>query len=127
MTDGSLAQHVTMMYNLVHGAFGGSFLNHQFLNCACAPTWPDSPANIVAQLDANGIMTKDGQVTPDGFAINTSYTINSPHPARITDKTLLVPHQTAPTSGDRLSDRGASWGRHSGGRSPPHAGAAHPL
>jgi len=26
----------------------------------------------VAQLDSNGIMTKDGQVTPDGFAINTS-------------------------------------------------------
>src|SRR5262245_2415826 len=103
MPEGKLAQQFTLMDNFFHGAFGGSFLNHQFLICACAPTWPDAPSDIVAQLDSNGIMSKDGQVTPDGFAVNTSYTVNTPHPA---SATVLVPQQTAPTIGDRLSDAG---------------------
>jgi hypothetical protein len=29
-------------------------------------------------------MTKDGQVTPDGYAVNTSYPVNGPHPASVT-------------------------------------------
>ena len=79
MPEGKLAQQYTMMDNFFHAAFGGSFLNHQFLICACAPTLARTrPPSIVAQLDANGIMTKDGQVTPDGFAVNTSYTVNTP-------------------------------------------------
>ena len=49
-----------------------------------------------------------GQVTPDGFAVNTSYTVNSPHPKSQTDPTRLVPGQTMPTIGDRLSERGVS-------------------
>src|ERR1700736_1581818 len=99
MPEGKLAQQFTMLDNFFHAAFGGSFLNHQFLICACAPTWSDAPASIRAQVDDTGMMTKDGQVTPDGFSINTSYTINSPHPASVTDKALLVPEQTAPTIG----------------------------
>jgi phospholipase C len=127
LPEGKLAQQFTMMDNFFHAAFGGSFLNHQFLICACAPTWPDAPANIKAELDANGMMTKDGQVTPDGFAINTSFTINSPHPASVTDKTLLVPMQTAPTIGDRLNDRGISWTWYSGGWSQALLGHGDPL
>ena len=127
MPEGKLAQQYTMLDNFFHGAFGGSFLNHQFLICACAPTWPDAPASIRAQLDANGVMSKDGQVTPDGFAINTSYTINSPHPASVTDKTLLVPEQTAPTIGDRLSDQNVSWAWYSGGWNSAVIGHADPL
>src|SRR5260370_4136666 len=97
MPEGKLARQFRLLANFFHAAFGGSFLNHQFLICACAPTWPNAPSNIVAQLDGNGMMTKDGQVTPDGFAINTSFTVNSPHPASITDPSLLVPEQTART------------------------------
>ena len=127
MPEGKLAQQFTMLDNFFHAAFGGSFLNHQFLICACAPTWSDAPANIVAQLDGNGIMTRDGQVTPDGFVINTSYTINSPHPASVTDKNLLVPEQTAPTIGDRLSDQNVSWAWYSGGWNTAVLGHADPL
>jgi len=127
MPEGKLAQQFTMLDNFFHAAFGGSFLNHQFLICACAPTWADAPSNIVAQLDANGVMTKDGQVTPDGFGINTSYTINTPHPASVTDKTLLVPEQTAPTIGDRLSDQNISWTWYSGGWNTAVLGHADPL
>jgi phospholipase C len=127
MPEGKLAQQFTLMDNFFHAAFGGSFLNHQFLICACAPTWPEAPSGVVAQLDANGIMTKDGQVTPDGFAINTSYTVNTPHPANITDKTLLVPQQTAPTIGDRLSDKNISWAWYSGGWNNAVLGHGDPL
>jgi phospholipase C len=127
MPEGKLAQQFTLMDNFFHAAFGGSFLNHQFLICACAPTWPDAPSSIVAQLDASGIMTKDGQVTPDGFGINTSFTVNSPHPANITDQSLLMPEQTAPTIGDRLSDAGVSWKWYSGGWNQALLGHADPL
>jgi phospholipase C len=115
------------MDNFFHAAFGGSFLNHQFLVCACAPKWSDAPANIRAELDANGVMTRDGQVTPDGFGINTSYTVNSPHPANVTDPNLLVPEQTAPTIGDRLSDAGVSWKWYSGGWNQAVLGHGDPL
>jgi acid phosphatase len=127
MPVGKLAQQFTLMDNFFHSAFGGSFLNHQFLICACAPTWPDAPASIVAQVDGNGMLTKDGQVTPDGFAVNTSFTVNSPHPGNITDKTLLVPEQTAPTIGDRLSDKNVSWAWYSGGWNTAVLGHADPL
>jgi acid phosphatase len=127
LPEGKLAQQFTMMDNFFHAAFGGSFLNHQFLICACAPKWPEAPQSIVAQLDANGMMTKDGQVTPDGYAVNTSFTVNSPHPASVTDTSLLVPAQTATTIGDRLNDAGVSWAWYSGGWDNAVLGHADPL
>ncbi|MBV9356631.1 MAG: acid phosphatase, partial [Chloroflexi bacterium] len=81
MPEGKLAQQYTMMDDFFHSGFGGSFFNHQYLICACAPVWPDAPDNVKAETDANGLMVKDGQVTPDGYVVNTSFTINSPHPA----------------------------------------------
>jgi phospholipase C len=81
----------------------------------------------VAQLDGAGMMVKDGQVTPDRFITNTSFTVNSPHPANITDSSLLVPEQTAPTIGDRLSDAGVSWKWYSGGWNQALLGHADPL
>jgi len=124
MPEGKLAQQFTLMDNFFHGAFGGSFLNHQFLICACAPTWPDAPSNIVAQLDDNGVITRDGQVTPDGFAVNTSYSVNTPHPA---SATALMPNQTAPTIGDRLSEKGVPWAWYSGGWTTAMLGHPDPL
>ncbi len=35
-----LAQRYTLADNFFQGAFGGSFLNHQYLICACAPEYP---------------------------------------------------------------------------------------
>ena len=124
MPEGKLAQQFTLMDNFFHSAFGGSFLNHQFLICACVPTWPDAPESIVAQLDANGMMVKDGQVTPDGFAVNTSYSVNMPHPA---SATALLPTQSAATIGDRLSEKGVSWAWYSGGWNTAVLGHPDPL
>lgn len=56
LPEGRLAQQYTLADNFFHAAFGGSFLNHFWLICACTPTWPKAPASQVAQLDANGMM-----------------------------------------------------------------------
>ncbi len=127
MPEGKLAKQYTLADNFFHAAFGGSFLNHFWLICACTPTWPNAPTAIVAQVDSNGVMTKDGQVTPDGFAINTSFTVNTPHPKSVTDPTRLVPNQTMPTIGDRLSDKNLSWAWYSGGWNDALAGNPDPL
>jgi len=36
------APHYVVMDNFFQGAFGGSFLNHQYLICACAPEYPNA-------------------------------------------------------------------------------------
>ncbi len=127
MPEGRLAQQSVLADNFFHAAFGGSYLNHFWLICACTPVWSDAPPQLRAQLDANGILVKDGLVTPDGYSVNTSYSVNAPHPARITDSKLLVPNQTLPTIGDRLSDKGVSWAWYAGGWSDALAGHPDPL
>ncbi len=55
-----LAQQYVLADNFFMGAFGGSFLNHQYLICACAPTYPnadaaDSPAkDSISQIETDG-------------------------------------------------------------------------
>jgi len=113
------AREYTLMDNFFHAAFGGSFLNHFWLICACSPTWPDAPADIVAQpqLDPAGRVVdlpKDGIVTPDGYAVNTAYPRYGPHPSNLAEDRLLPP-QTMPTIGERLSVAGVSWAWYAGG------------
>jgi acid phosphatase len=133
------ARRYTLADNFFMGAFGGSFLNHQWLICACAPAWTDAPASIRAQVDANGLLKKrpdspasvldgpvrlfDGQVTPDGYAVNTSQPAYQPSgipPAangslELADAALLpVPPQTAKTIGDTLSAKNVSWAWYAG-------------
>ena len=116
------ARQYTLADNFFHGAFGGSFLNHIWLVCACAPVWPNATAAQKAQLDANGGLVKDGALTPDNYVVNTSFTIFAPHPATITDTAKLVPAQTKATIGDRLDEKGVSWAWYSGGWSDALAG-----
>ncbi len=88
-----LAQQYTLADNFFMGAFGGSFLNHFWLVCACTPVYPDA-ANSVAKgrlsaVNADGVTltlapdspgsalvgppkyVNDNALTPDGFAVNT--------------------------------------------------------
>jgi phospholipase C len=146
------ARRYTLADHFFMGAFGGSFLNHQWLICACTPTWPDAPASMRAQLDENGELKKrpnspksvlegpvqvfDGQVTPDGFAVNTSQPPYQPSgiaPAANGNENLAdpakhpVPAQSAKTIGDTLSAKGITWTWYAGawnqaladGRKPP--------
>jgi acid phosphatase len=56
----SLAQEFVLADNFFQGAFGGSFLNHQYLICACAPEYPGAdtaaakPSIAILDQDASG-------------------------------------------------------------------------
>ena len=54
-----VAQKYTLADNFFMGAFGGSFFNHQWLICACAPYYADadtSPAKpTIAVVDPDGV------------------------------------------------------------------------
>jgi len=98
LPEGLLAQQYTMADNLFHSAFGGSFLNHQFLIAAQAPVYPNAPAGLQATLDSagqlalnatTGKIVHDGNVTPIGgsffsvkgtfdknYAVNTIFSTN---------------------------------------------------
>jgi phospholipase C len=127
LPEGELAHQFTLDDHFFHAAYGGSFLNHFWLICACSPVWPNAPANVVANLDAQGHLVTDGAVTPDGYAVNTVYSVNRPHPASITNPTQLLPEQTMPTVGDRLSARDVSWAWYAGGWNNALAGHPDPL
>ncbi len=109
----SLVSQYTLCDHFFHSAFGGSFLNHIYFISAAVPVFPGAPASITAQLDGTGKLIKDGQVTPDGYVVNTSQSVNAPH--RASAAANLVPNQTMPTIGDRLSEKNISWAWYSGG------------
>lgn len=108
-----LASRYTVCDHFFHSVFGGSFLNHQWLVAAASPVFPNAPDHIVAKVDADGKLIKDGTVTPDGYAVNTANSINL-HP-KTEHPENLVPVQTGPNIGDRLTDKGVSWAWYSGG------------
>lgn len=109
-----LAQKYTLCDNFFQSVFGGSYFNHVFLISAATPVWPDAPQSLVAKLDDNGRMIKDGIVTPDGYAVNHVLSRNKPYPAQ-SDTAQLLPSQTMPTIGDRLSEKNISWAWYSEG------------
>src|SRR5579863_149248 len=89
----NIAKEYTLADHFYQGAFGGSFLNHFMLVCACVPVYPNadkSPAKpAIAAVEADGITLKvadnspksalggipkfvsDGNITPDFYAVNT--------------------------------------------------------
>jgi phospholipase C len=122
-----VAQKYTLADHFFHGAFGGSFLNHIFLICACAPRYENAPAGLVAKLDPNGhLLPGPDVVRPDGYVVNTMQTVYNPHSASITEPTKLLPPQTAPTIGDRLTAKGIDWVWYSGGWDDALAGHPDP-
>jgi phospholipase C len=119
-----LAKKYTVCDRFFHSVFGGSFLNHQWLIAAASPVFPNAPASFMAKVDSTGKLIKDGTVTPDGYAVNTANSVNL-HPANA-NPAFLVPNQTNPTIGDRLSDKNISWAWYSGGWNNAIAGKPDP-
>jgi acid phosphatase len=142
------AREYTLADNFFMGAFGGSFLNHQWLICACTPAFADAPEALRTRLESDGTLAKrlgspsakdgapqlltpgtSGQVTPDGFAINTSQPPYQPSgipPAASGDANLAdlkgtpqrglpIPPLTLKTIGDTLSAKGVTWAWYAGG------------
>ena len=134
------AKDHTLADNFFMGAFGGSYLNHLWLICACTPRDENVPAGMRAQLDDRGFLKRrpgspasaldgdllvfDGDFTPDGYSVNTTQPPYQPSlvaPAKGGDATrtdpakYTLPPQTLRTVGDTLSARGVSWAWYSGG------------
>jgi len=88
-----IAKQYTLADSFFMGAFGGSYLNHIWLICACVPKYPNadhSPAkDQISALEADNVTLKqagnspksaldgvpkfvsDGNLTPDFYAVNT--------------------------------------------------------
>jgi acid phosphatase len=122
-------------------AFGGSFLNHQWLVAAATPTWPNaladgSPNDLHSLVDSNGMPIAYPLYTPTGTVKDGALTVPcaSPHAALLcgdyavntiqptyqpfspgTADARKLPPQTGTTIGDRLSQRGIGWAWYSGG------------
>jgi len=134
------AQDYVLADNFFMAAYGGSFLNHQWLICACTPTDPNAPGDLRAQVDEHGFLKRkpgspnsalqgppqffDGSITPDGYAVNTlqpPYQPSGLPPAQNGDLSLAdlgkhpLPPQTAKTIGDSMSEKGVSWAWYAGG------------
>ena len=116
-----VARQYTLADNFFMGAFGGSFLNHQYLVCACAPVYPNadaatSPAKAsisAIDVDANGnfvrlsaaptspasvlngapVYKTDSTLTPKDAA-GVFYAVNTMQPA-------YQPSGNAPAAGDK--------------------------
>ena len=125
------AREYTLADNFFTAAFGGSMLNHFWLVCACTPTWPNAPADRLAQpeFDATdrliGLAT-DGDVTPDGYVVNDVQPFFPPYKAGTPDAERMPP-QTRPTIGDRLSAAGLDWAWYAGGWNDAIAGRPAPT
>jgi acid phosphatase len=134
------AREYTLADHFFMGAYGGSFLNHHWLVCACTPADPGGPESARAQLDAQERLLKkpgspasvmqgavqvlDGRITPDGYVVNTSqppYQPSGAPPAAGGSLDLADParHPVPPmrerTIGDMLSAKGVSWTWYAGG------------
>jgi acid phosphatase len=134
------AKEYTLADHFFMGAFGGSYLNHLWLVCACTPRDDAAPPTTRPQLDEQGFLRRrptspgsvmqgvahlfDGSVTPDGYSVNTTQAPYQPSgvpPAAGGNLDLADParHTLPPmrekSIGDTLSAKGVSWAWYAGG------------
>jgi acid phosphatase len=81
------AEQYALADNFFMGAYGGSFLNHFYLVCACVPIFPGAPEGLKAQVTQERLdlasdsparvsggppkWKRDGAVTSDDHVVNT--------------------------------------------------------
>ncbi len=134
------AKDYVLADNFFMGAFGGSYLNHQWLVCACTPQDLTAPVELRAQLDESGHLKRkpespasamqgapqffDATFTPDAYSVGSiqpPYQPSGTPPAANGDLRFAdtarhpLPPQTTKTIGDTLSDKGVSWAWYAGG------------
>jgi phospholipase C len=130
------AKRYTLADRFFQGAFGGSFLNHQWLIAPRTPPFAGAasdggPCDIHTVLDANRLPVagKDLPLTTkaDGdWAVNTIQPFNPPFAAGTPDCRRLPPLDGT-TIGDRLTGAGVDWAWYSGGWNDAVAGHPDPL
>jgi acid phosphatase len=115
-------------------AFGGSFLNHQWLVAAASPVYAGASATLHSLVDTNGMPTSYPLYKATTAVRDAPLTVQcaDPHPADLACGDYAVntiqppyqptapqgaqlPAQDAPTIGSRLSDKGIDWAWYSGG------------
>ena len=130
------APHYAIADDFFQGAFGGSFLNHQWLIAAATPTWPNMPAGQHSIVDSNGFPNAGYPLyKPTAAVVNDSrgtqacglsstnpnvacgdFAVNTTQPAYQPFKgSPQLPPQTGKTIGDELTAAGVSWAWYSGG------------
>jgi len=95
----NVAQKFTLADNFFQSAFGGSYLNHQYLICSCAPIYPQV-GGVPTNPNAGGAAQAPSQVLADGVTLKT--TAASPAsalggPPAFVASTILTP-QVDPTT-----------------------------
>lgn len=60
MSMWNIAKQYTLADNFFMGAFGGSFLNHQYLICACAPIYPNAKTSVASGNISQVTVNADG-------------------------------------------------------------------
>ncbi len=128
--------HYAIADNFFQAAFGGSFLNHQWLIAARTPFDDNAPANLHSLVDSagfprnnyplynpvTGVTYRDSDFTVPcpapkpglacgNFAVNTMQPTNEPF-GTFGEKLVVQNHATI---GDRLTAKGISWGWYAGG------------
>src|SRR5258705_12410409 len=137
------AKDYTLADNFFMGAFGGSYLNHMWLICACTSKHDAALENDQVRLDSDGKLLKrtgspsakdgpvavfsvaGGQVTPDGYALNTTQPPYQPSgippadggnrdladPPGTAQRGVPLPPQRLKTIGDTLPGKNITWAR----------------
>jgi phospholipase C len=134
---GKGAPHYVLLDHFFQAAFGGSFLNHQFLISGRAPvdTSNGSLGGINSVLGTDGYPTTDKQETQlcaasptinnraqacGHFAVNTIQSTSAPHGGGAAIP--LIDDSDYPNIGDEMSSKGVSWNWYSGGWNDAVAG-----
>ena len=120
------ARRYTLADRFFASAFGGSFINHMWMVCACTPRHPTPPKSNMITLGPRGELIKDGAFTPDGYAVNNVYSGFSPRSPEASHPEKVLPPLTDATIGDRLSERGIDWAWYAAGWKNALAGKADP-
>jgi phospholipase C len=101
------AREFTLCDNFFQAAFGGSFLNHQWLIAAATPVYHDAPDSVKMKNENDPAAFKDNMVTSDGFAVNTIHPVwPTTNPA---GSPRILPPISNPNIGDKLTAKGISW------------------
>jgi acid phosphatase len=136
------AKDYVLADNFYMGAFGGSFLNHQWLVCACTPYLANALQDQKIALDSRGLLQRKPDspksamqgppefvaghkpLTPDGYVIapmQPPYQPSKIPPTPGGDRRFANPAekplepQTGKTIGDTLSAKNISWAWYAGG------------
>jgi phospholipase C len=125
--------HYAIADDFFQAAFGGSFLNHQWLIAAATPTYPSPPSNLRSIIDSNGMPVAYPLYSPTGPVLRGpiaqacpsavpnracgDYAVNTMQPTDQPSGTFgaKLVRQNGTTIGDLLSAKHVSWAWYAGG------------